>query len=576
MSKKLLIAVLLTMLLFSLASVAMAQGDGTVYTIQKDDWLSKIAEKEYGDPLAYTAIVYYNNMMAAEDDTLNNISDADVLEVGWTIYVPSTAEAEAFMAGEMAMPSSYGEAPMWADMVAAGELPPVEERLPKEPLVVQPYESVGQYGGTWNRAFKGIKDFHAWGRINYDPMLRWPRDPKDPVQPGLAKSWQWSDGGRTLTLNLREGLKWSDGEPFSVDDIIFWWEAIETDTNITAAPHAEWVINGEPMTLEKVDDTTIKLKFAGPNGLAETTGLAFHGNQWPLGFERFGFFAPKHYLEQYHPAYNADATYELFEEKAFDYNLERPVMTPWKIEEWGAGATELVLKRNPYYWKVDVAGNQLPYIDYVHFDLVDDNEAVNLLAIAGKLDMQTRSLDFAKYPVFQEEGPKNGYHTALWSNAQASAETFFPNQSYSDPAYRELMQNFDFRRALSLAIDRDLINDVSFLGQAVPRTESVVPSSPFFVPEIEKLNAEYDPATAEALLDGLGLTKGADGFRTFPDGSPLELVVESQDSGALLDAVELAVENWNAIGLKTAVKTMTRDIYWPRASANEVMIGADG
>jgi len=563
------------MLLFSLASVALAQGgDGSVYTIQKDDWLSKIAEKEYGDVLAYEAIVYYNNMMAAEDDTLTNIGDADVLEVGWTIYVPSVDEAEAFMGGEMAMPAGYSEAPMWAEMVAAGELPAVEERLPSEPLVVQPIDSVGQYGGTWNRAFTGINDFHAWGRINYDPMLRWPRDPKDPVQPGLAKDWEWSNGGRTLTLYLREGLKWSDGEPFTVDDITFWWEDIELDENITPAPHAEWVVNGEPMTMEKIDDLTVQLNFAGPNGLAETTGLAFHGNQWPLGFERFGFYAPRHYLEQYHPKYNTDlADYTLFEEKVFDYNVERPVMWPWKLEEWEAGATELVLKRNPYYWKVDVAGNQLPYIDYVHFDLVEDNEAINLLAIAGDLDMQTRRLDFSKYPVFQEEGPKNGYHTPLWSNAQASGMTFFPNQSYSDPAYRELMQNFDFRQALSLSIDRDLLNDVVFLGQAVPRTESVVPTSPFFIPEIENLNGEFDPETAEALLDGMGLAKGDDGFRTFADGSPLELVIETnQISGNLLDAIELVAENWNSVGLKTAVETMQRDIYWPRATGNEVMI----
>ena len=221
---------------------------------------------------------------------------------------------------------------------------------------------------------------------------------------GLAERYEVSEDHLTWTFYLRKGLKWSDGEPFTVDDIIFWWEAIETDTNITTAPHAEWMVGGEPMTLEKVDDETNTLKFAGPNGLAETTGLAFHGNQWPLGFERFGFFAPKHYLEQYHPAYNTDVTgYELFEEKAFDYNLERPVMTPWKIEEWSAGATELVLKRNPYYWKTDIAGNQLPYFDYVHFDLVEDNEAINLLAIAGDLDMQQRRLDFNKFPVFLDQ-----------------------------------------------------------------------------------------------------------------------------------------------------------------------------
>lgn len=472
----------------------------------------------------------------------------------------------------------YNEAPMWAEMVAAGELPPVEERMPAEPLVVPPVDSIGQYGGTWNRAFTGIKDFHAWGRINYEPMLRWPRDPADPVQPGLAKDWAWSDDGKTLTLYLRQGLKWSDGQPFTVEDIIFWWEDIELNEDITAAPHAEWVVNGKPMELEKVDDYTIKLKFDAPNGMAETVGLAFHGNQWPLGFERFGFFAPRHYLEQFHPKYNKDLTdYTLFEEKAFDYNIERPVVTPWKIEEWGPGATELVLKRNPYYWKVDEAGNQLPYIDYVHFDLVEDNEAINLLAIAGKLDMQARRIDLAKWPVYQENAEAGGYHMALWTAASASSVTLFPNQSYPDPQYRELLQNLKFRQALSVAIDRDLINEVSYLGLGTPRTESVVPDSALYMPDIEAIHAEYDPEKAKALLDEIGLPVGDDGSRTFPDGSPLELVMESHClAGACLDALELIVENWQAVGLNTALETMQRDIYWPRAGANEVMIGVWG
>jgi peptide/nickel transport system substrate-binding protein len=187
--------------------------------------------------------------------------------------------------------------------------------------------------------------------------------------------------------------------------------------------------------------------------------------------------------------------------------------------------------------------------------------------------MQTRRLDFNKFPVYQENAAAGGYHTPIWSGARASWVNFFPNQSYGDPAYRELMQNLKFRQALSVAIDRDLINDVAMLGQGEPRTETVVSSSPCFIPEIETLNAEYDPAKAEALLDEIGLTKGADGFRTFADGSPLELVVETHYlSGAPLDAIELAAENWQAVGLKTAVETMQRDIYWPRASANEVMI----
>jgi len=470
--------------------------------------------------------------------------------------------------------AKYNGAPMLKELVEAGELPPVEQRLPEEPLVVEPVESIGQYGGTWHRAFLGVKDFHALGRLIYEAVLRWPRNPADPIQPGLAKEWKWSKNGMELTLYFRKGLKWSSGAPFTVDDIIFWWEDIELDTNITAAPHGEWMVDGQPMELEKIDDYTIKLKFAGPNGLAETVGLAFHGCQWPLGFERFGFFAPRQYLEKFHPKYNPDSDYVTFEEKAFNFNPELPVMYAWKVARWEAGATEMVAERNPYYWKVDPEGNQLPYIDRIHYTLVENNETVNLLAIAGNLDMQHRRIDFSKYTVYQENAEAGGYHTLLWSQAQASTITLFPNQSYADPKYRELMQNLKFRQALSLAIDRDLINKVAFLGQGIPRTITVVRDSPLFQEDIETYYGQYDPEGAQALLEEIGLVKGGDGFYTFPDGSRVDLIIEATDAvaGASMDALELVTENWNTIGLKTVLETMSRDIYWPRACSNEVMI----
>jgi peptide/nickel transport system substrate-binding protein len=470
-------------------------------------------------------------------------------------------------------PSKYSEAPLLAEQVAAGALPPVDERLPENPLVVLPIDSIGQYGGTWYRGWRGINDFHCFGRIVYDPILRWPRDPSDPVQPGLAQTWGWNQEGTELTLHLRHGLKWSDGAPFTVDDIIFWWEAIETDENVTKAPHAEWIVAGEPMQLEKVDDETIMLKFAEPNGLAETVGLAFHGNQWPLGFERFGFFAPKHYLEQFHPKYNSSATYEEFEAKAWEYNPERPAMTPWVITQWEEGADHMIASRNPYYWKVDVQGQQLPYIDEVYFYLVEDNTAINTLALAGKLDMQHRGIQLSQYPVYLEQAEQYDYHVFLWPQAQASGLTFFPNQSYPDPKYRELMQNVKFRQALSQAIDRNTINEILWLGTGVPATISVVKDSALYQPDIANVYGDYDPELAKSLLDEIGLPAGADGMRTFADGSPLQLVVESSyTSGSLYDGIEMAAEWWRAIGLDTRVETMSRDVYWPKACANEVMI----
>jgi peptide/nickel transport system substrate-binding protein len=480
-------------------------------------------------------------------------------------------EKEVLVPAEL--PSEYSEAPQLAEMVEAGTLPPIDERLPENPLVVLPVKSIGEYGGTWHRGWRGKSDFHCFGRINYETMLRWPRDPNDAIQPGLAEKWEWNADGTELTLYLRKGLKWSDGEPFTVNDITFWWDDIENDPKITAAIHAEWIVNGEPMKLEKIDDTTIKLKFAGPNGLAESVGLAFHGNQWPLNFERFGFFAPRHYLEQFHPKYNPSATYEEFEAKADDYNTERPVMTPWRITELEEGGDHMIATRNPFYWKVDVEGQQLPYIDEVYFYLVQDNAAINSLALEGKLEMQHRGIDLAQYPVYQENAEKYNYHALLWTVAQASGLTFFPNQSFGDPAYRELLQNFKFRQALSQAINRDEMNDILWLGQATPRTISVVDDSELFQPDIENIYGEYDVELAKSLLDEAGLKVGAGGKRTFADGSPLQLVIEtSYTSGPLNDGIELVAEYWRAIGLDTKVEAMSRDVYWPRAIGNEVMI----
>jgi peptide/nickel transport system substrate-binding protein len=468
---------------------------------------------------------------------------------------------------------TYSEAPMLAEMVAAGTLPPVAERLPANPMVVEPIDSIGEYGGIWHRAWRGINDFHAFGRIVYDPVLRWPRNPSDPVQPGLAERWEFNEDGTALTLYFRQGLKWSDGVPFTVDDVIFWWEAIETDTNITAAIHGEWLVGGEPMTLEKIDDSTITLHFAAPNGLAETVGLAFHGNQWPLGFERFGFYAPKHYLEQFHPAYSDDGSYEAFEAAAFDYNVDRPVMTAWKITQYEEGATLMVAERNPYYWRVDQDGKQLPYIDSVYFHLVDGVPAVNAMGVAGDLSMQARAISLADYPIYQENAEAGNYHMLLWPQAQASAATFWFNQSYPDERYRELFQTLDFRKAMSHAIDRDTINNVAYLGQGTPRTISVVPDSPYYIPELENVNGEYDPALATSLLDGIGLTKNGDGFYTFADGEEILLQIEScACATGEQETTELVAQWWNDIGVRTEFEISTRDIYWPRAGANEVMV----
>ena len=393
---------------------------------------------------------------------------------------PTTAPAAPAQAAPTlapaAAPAKFTEAPMLADKVKAGQLPAVEQRLPASPQVVQPLQQVGRYGGTWRIAWKGPADFHAYGRENYDEMLRWPRDPKDPIGPGLVEKWDFNADGTQLTLHLRPGLKWSDGQPFTTDDILFWWNDIALDTNLYPAPPPEWVINGQKMQLEAQGPETITLKFAGPNGMALRM-LAFHGCQWPLNFERFGFYAPKHYLTQFHPKYNNGANdYKVFNDKADDLNPDRPAMTAWHVTSVRTGRPRVIAERNPYYWRVDPQGNQLPYIDQLRLDLVENDEALNLKAINGELDMQFRGIDLAKYSLLQENKQKGDYRVLRWPDASGSPVSLFVNQTIDDPELRPIFQNLQFRQALSYAINRKRINEVSYFGLGTERNALLIPA----------------------------------------------------------------------------------------------------
>jgi peptide/nickel transport system substrate-binding protein len=476
-----------------------------------------------------------------------------------------------------APPTQFKEAPQLAQLVKDGKLPPVDKRLPEVPLVVQPIEEIGQYGGTWRGAFTGVADFHAYGRSVYESMLRWPRDPKLPIGPGLAEKYDFAPDGKQLTLTLRKGLKWSDGEPFTVDDILFWWNDIALNKDLSPAPPSEWVQNGEPMKVEKLSPEQVRLTFAAANGIALQM-LAFHGNQWPLNFERFGFFAPAHYLKQFHPKYTPSITdYKLFNEKADDLNPDRPAMTSWRVTSWKPGDRAIIATRNPYYWKVDPQGNQLPYIDDLRVELVENTEALNVKAINGEIDMQFRRIDIAKYTLLQENKQRGDYRVLRWPDANGSKVAYFVNQTYADTDLRNVLRDVRFRQALSYAINRKRINDVSYFGLGKERNAVLIPDSRFYSPETETQFAQFDQTKANALLDEVGLKKGADGVRTMPDGKPLQLTVETiETSGAAFDTIELSRKDWENVGLQVVVKSSQRESFWPRALDNDVAIAVWG
>ncbi|HET6520496.1 MAG TPA: ABC transporter substrate-binding protein, partial [Geminicoccaceae bacterium] len=313
-------------------------------------------------------------------------------------------------------PTSFNEAPMLAERVQAGELPPVEERLPEEPLVIQPVHEIGRYGGTWRRGFLGPGDGENGNRINAsDKLLFWDYTGTE-IVPSLAKDWRLSDDGRTVTVSLRRGLKWSDGQPMTADDFVFWFEDLYSNRDIVPTPIADMQVNGKPGRVVKVDDFTVAFEFDDPyplfvEMLAGDTLIGGGQSVRQSEDRTFGAYAPAHYLRQFLPEYSSDeevnarARAEGFDnwvqmlhfKKDWRLNAELPTLGPWVMKQPITNPT-WVMERNPYYWAVDTEGNQLPYIDGIVMTLAEDLEVLNLRAIAGEYDMQERHVDLGKLP----------------------------------------------------------------------------------------------------------------------------------------------------------------------------------
>ena len=479
------------------------------------------------------------------------------------------------VASSLAM--EYKEAPILRTKVAAGELPPVEERLPEEPLVVKPLEEVGQYGGTLHRAWLGSADIPCYSLLLYDPLVRWDRKVKK-IIPNVAKSWEFSEDGKTLTFYLRKGIKWSDGAPFTADDVLCWYEIIKND-EITPVKPSWMMVGGELAKVEKVDDYTVKYSMAKPYAFA-LMKFARGGwdGVWPAQ-------CPAHYLRNFLPPYTSvEKLNKLAKEKGFEawhqmfttqimtlQNPELPVIKAWKVIT-EIGSPRLVAERNPYYWKVDPEGNQLPYIDRVVLEFVERREIITMKALAGELDMQGRhvSMGGANWPLFLENAEKGNYRfVKSWGIDGSAAFCCYCNQNCKDPVMGPLLRDVRFRIALSLAINRQEVNEIVYTGTAELRQATLNANSPYFKEEWAKAYANYDPEKANQILDEMGLTKKGE-WRVGPDGKPLTLVLEAfGTSGSRVDAAELVAEHWKEIGIKVITKPEERSLWLNRMRAGE-------
>jgi peptide/nickel transport system substrate-binding protein len=504
-------------------------------------------------------------------------------------------EGPVIITDESQWPTAFNEAPMLAEMVSAGTLPAVAERLPKQPLVIQPVEGIGSYGGTWRRAFTGPGDNENGNRImSTDKILFWDYTGTE-IRPSVAREWELSDDGKTTTIRLREGMRWSDGEPFTANDFVFWFEDIYGNPELNPVPHPEMTPGGTPGTMVAVDDYTVEFRFETPYYLFEDIlagSTAMGGGQATQQSRALmGAYAPRHYLSQFLPKYGGqeavdkaiadggfDSFLSMFRAKAnWTLNPDLPVLTPWKtVTPINTPTWEMT--RNPYYWAVDTEGNQLPYIDTFVMSLAENLEALNLRAISGEFDWQERHTDLGKLPVFIENQEKVGYTVHLDPAFNGSDTALHVNQSYdADEEIAKWLRTKEFRNALSLGIDRAQLQETFWLG--VGTAGNVVPSEdlPYSPgPEYRNLWSEYDPEQANTLLDGLGLTqKDGEGFRLRSDNGQRLTLELTTISGAFVPYTkhaEMIREQWREIGVDAIVTENERSLGFQRSQGNECQI----
>ncbi len=491
-------------------------------------------------------------------------------------------------------PAKLAEAPMLAELVKAGKLPPVEQRLPDEPLVVKPLREVGKYGGTWRRGFTGVGDKENGSRIVSTDKLLFVDYTGNKVVPSLAKSWEFRDDGRTFVVNLRKGVKWSDGQPFTANDILFWFEDIYQNKDLVPLPTIGMSINGKTGTIEKIDELSVAFKFPDPYFLFEDiiSGNTPMGNGHATGgITLMGALAPAHYIKQFLPKHVGDAEAASKAQAAgFDnwvnlvkfkndwsLNPELPVLTPWKTVS-PINTPAWTLERNPYFWQTDPEGNQLPYIDKIQMTLAEKLDVLNLRAIAGEYDIQGRHEMLQMLPVYLENAQKGNYTMRLDPGDYGAEVQLYVNQSYeADPEIAKWITNRDFRRALSLGIEREQLNEAFWLGTGTPGSSVVEephPHSPG--PEYRTRWSTYDVKQANELLDKAGLTqKDAEGMRLRTDGKGRLRLELTTIQAAWMDQTavcEMVAQHWRRIGIQADVKELERTLMERQTENNELMI----
>ncbi|MFW5987853.1 MAG: ABC transporter substrate-binding protein [bacterium] len=465
---------------------------------------------------------------------------------------------------------SFNESPMTAEKVENGELPPVEERLPEDPPVIEPYAETGEYGGQlelWSNTLKAYEEQLRYFQVGAGPGQSTPDGSY--IKEFLFEDFYYNDDHTERTYVIREGTKFSDGQELTADDFVFWWDHVATHEKLTPFTWPNRV------DVEKDNDYQFTVYFEDPVSDQRTNPTPDR----PI--------SPHEFMEQFHAdIVGEEEANSLAEEEDFDswneyydYVSEdsvsypdathvRPDLVPYIITERTNSYT--MLERNPYYPFVDTEGNQLPYIDKIRVNRASDAEMAGIQATTGQSDFEARYTQLGDMSLYKRNAEEEDYNVFLYDRPFGSVFSLMPNHSHKDEDMREIFHDFRFRRALSHAIDREEINDKIYFGQAKPMQATVPAVNSYYKEEYAQAYAEHDIELAKELLDEMGMEDvNDDGFRERPDGEKFSidfLLTEHMDSIAIAELIDTYMED---IGINFNIQPVSRELFQERRMAND-------
>ena len=483
-------------------------------------------------------------------------------------------------AAEAAMPATLIETPSLKADVAAGKLPPIGERVPKQARVIDlPAlgRETGRQGGTWRMLMGDQRDLRMMTVFSYTRLVVF--DAKLNIVPDLLQAID-VEGDKVFTLHLRKGHKWSDGKAFTAEDFRYYWEDVANNQRLSpSGPNLALLANGKPPRFEVLDPLTVRYSWDDPNpGFLPAIAAS----------QPLYIYMPSHYLKKYHPRYADPAALDeavkeshvmdwgaLHERKSRQYRPENPklpTLDPWQ-NKTSPPAVQFTFERNPYFHRIDTEGHQLPYIDSATLTL-GTTSLIPAKTASGESDLQARYLNFEDYTFLKAAEKLHDYQARLWESGSGSFAALFPNLNCKDIGWRALMRDVRFRRALSLAINRRDIDQVVFFGLARESGNTVLPQSPLYRPELAAAYTAYDPEAANKLLDEMGLDKrNVDGTRLMADGRPLEITIEtSGEDQTFNDILELVDSDWRKLGIRAFTHPSHLDIFRKRILNGETVM----